>query len=127
MGEGVGGGAGVGRRAMFVCFGVWNLLEGEKRGGSFRFSIFFEGGSVAGQVFVLVCVKKEAALLVCVLFGGDSVRQGCLASLVSCETYYDVCVRCGGMRGQGVGGVGTYVRRRGRVEEKGPIVCVPAP
>jgi hypothetical protein len=59
MGEGVGQGVGVGRRVILVFFG----LEGEKRaGGFFRFSIFFlEGGPVAGQVFLLVCVKKEAA------------------------------------------------------------------
>ena len=59
-------------------------MEGEKRGErvfSF-FDFFLEGGSVAGQVFVLVCVKKEAAPLVCVLFGGDGVRRGCTVLLV---------------------------------------------
>ena len=43
-----------------MFFGVWKGKRGA--GGFFRFSIFLEGGSVAGQVFVFVCVKKEAAL-----------------------------------------------------------------
>ena len=60
MGEGVGGWVGVGRRVILVFFGVWKGKRGA--GGFFRFSIFLEGGSVAGQVFVSVCVKKEAAL-----------------------------------------------------------------
>ena len=67
MGEGVGQGVGVGRRVILVFFGVW-------KGKRPRFSIFLEGGFLAGQVFVLVCVKKEAAPLMCVLFGGDGVR-----------------------------------------------------
>ncbi len=60
MGESVGHGVGVGVRAILVSrfFGVW----------FFRFSIFLEGGPVAGQVFVLVCVRKEAAPLVLVVW-----------------------------------------------------------
>jgi hypothetical protein len=58
-------------------------LAGEKRGGRvFSFFDFLEGGSVAGQVFVLVCVKKEAAPLIGEVFGGDGVRQGCTVWLV---------------------------------------------
>jgi hypothetical protein len=60
MGDCVRQGVGVGRRVILVFFGVWKGKRGA--GGFFRFWIFFlEGGSVAGQVFVLVCVKKEAA------------------------------------------------------------------
>ena len=75
MGEGVGQGVGVGRRVILVFFGVW-------KGKRPRFSIFLEGGFLAGQVFVLGCVKKEAAPLMCVLFGGVGVRQGCTVWLV---------------------------------------------
>ena len=71
---------GVGRRAILVFFGVWRGKSGA--GGFFRFWIFSEGGSVAGQVFVLVCVKKEAAPLMCVMVGGVGVRQGCTVWLV---------------------------------------------
>ena len=53
-------------RVGLVFFGVWKGKRGG--GGFFRFSIFLEGGSVAGQVFVLVCVKKEAVPLVCVVW-----------------------------------------------------------
>jgi hypothetical protein len=82
VGEGVGQGVGVGRRVILVFLGV---LKGKRgAGGFFRFSIFLEGGCAAGQVFVLVCVRKEAAPLVCVLFGGVGVRQGCLVWLVCC-------------------------------------------
>ena len=75
MGEGVGQGVGVGvgRRVILVFFGVWRGKRGA--GGFFVFGFFSEGGSVAGQVFVSVCVKKEAAPLVCVLVGGDGERQ----------------------------------------------------
>ena len=102
MGEGVGQGVGVGRRVILVFFGVWRGKRGV--GGFFRFSIFLEGGSVAGQVFVLVCVKKEAVPLVCVLVGGVGVRQGCLVWHVCCGYGHDTCVRCGARRGQDVGG-----------------------
>ena len=61
VGEGVGGGVGVGRRVILVFLGVWRGKRGA--GGFFRF-FFLRGWSVAGQVFVLVCVKKEAAPLV---------------------------------------------------------------
>jgi hypothetical protein len=58
MGEGVGRGVCVGRRAILVFlkfFGVWQGKE--VREGVFVFRYFFlEGGPVAGQVFVLVCV-----------------------------------------------------------------------
>ena len=54
VGECVGGGVGVRRRATLVFLGVWKGKRGAR--GFFRFSIFLEGGSVAGQVFVLVCV-----------------------------------------------------------------------
>jgi hypothetical protein len=57
VGEGVGQGVGVGVRVILVFFGVWQRKRGA--GGFFRFSIFLEGGSVAGQVFVLVCVKMK--------------------------------------------------------------------
>ena len=80
MGEGVGRGVGVGRRVFFVFFGVWKGKRGA--GGFFGFSIIFGGGFLAGQVFVLGCVKKEAAPLMCVLFGGVGVRQGCTVWLV---------------------------------------------
>ena len=80
MGEGVGQGVGVGVRVILVFFGVWQGKRGA--GGFFRFSIFLEGGFLAGQVFVLVCVKKEAAPLMCVMVGGVGVRQGCTVWLV---------------------------------------------
>ena len=76
MGEGVGQGVGVGRRVILVFFGVWRGKRGA--GGFFRFSIFWR----AGQVFVLVCVKKGAAPLMCVLVGGVGVWQVCTAWLV---------------------------------------------
>ena len=77
MGEGVGrlwvwGGG------RFWCFSGFGRGK-EEREGFFVFGFFWEGGSV---VSVLVCVKKEAAPLVWVLFGGDGVRQGCLVWLV---------------------------------------------
>jgi hypothetical protein len=101
VGEGVGQGVGVGVRVILVFLGV---LKGKRgAGGFFRFSIFLEGGSVAGQVFVLVCVRKEAAPLMCVLVGGVGVRQGCLMSVVCCEHGHDACGRCGCRREQGVG------------------------
>ena len=83
---------------------------------------------MAGQVVVLVCVKKEAAPLVCVLFGGDGVRQGCLVWFVCCLYGHDACVGCGDRRGQDVGGAWNVRKpRRCGVEEKGPVACVPAP
>ncbi len=130
MGEGVGQGVGIGRRVILVFLGVCHCLAGEKRGGRgfFVFGFFFEGGSVAGQVFVLVCVKKEAAPLVYVLFGGDGVRQGCLVSVVYCGNGHDACVGCGGRRGQDVGGAWNIREaRRYQRQETGPVVCVPAP
>ena len=57
MGEGVGQGVGVARRVILVFWGVWKGKRGA--GGVCCFSIFSEGGSVAGQLFVLACVKKE--------------------------------------------------------------------
>ncbi len=64
----------------------------------------------------------------CVLFGGDGVKQGCLVSVVCGEHGRDACVGCGGRRGQGVGGAWNIREaRRCGVEEKGPVVCVPAP
>ena len=126
MGEGVGQGVGVGRRVILVFLGVWKGKRGA--GGFFRFSIFLEGGSVAGQVFVLVCVKQEAAPLVWVLVGGDGVRQRCLVSVVFGEHGHDACVGWGGRRGQDmVGAWNVRKPRRRRREEKGPVVCVPAP
>ncbi len=62
VGEGVGQGMGVRRRVVLVFFGVW---QGKR---VFSFFDFLDGGSVAGQVFVLVCVKKEAAPLVLVVW-----------------------------------------------------------
>ncbi len=103
----------------FWCFWVFGR---EKR--FFRFWIFLEGGSVAGQVFVLVRVKQEAAPLVCVWVGGDGVRQGCLVSVVCCELGHDVCVGCGGRRGQDVVGVGTSVSRGGGTVKKRAPSCV---
>ena len=79
MGEGVGQGVGLGRRVILVFFGVW---QGKRREGFSFLDLFLEGGFLAGQVFVLVCVKKEAAPLMCVLFGGVGVRQGCTVWLV---------------------------------------------
>ena len=111
----------------FWCFSVFGRGK-EEREGFFVFRFFLEGGSVAGQVFVLVCVKKEAAPLVCVLVGGDGVRQRCLVWLVCCVYDHDACVGCGGRRGQDVGGAWNVRKpRRWRREEKGPVVCVPAP
>jgi hypothetical protein len=122
MGECVGGRVGVGRRVIFVFFGVWKGKRGA--GGFSRFSIFWR----AGQVFVLVCVKKEAAPLMCVLVGGDGVWQGCLVSVVCGEHGHDACVGCGGRRGQDVDGTWSVRKRqRWRREEKGPVMCVPAP
>ena len=119
----------------FWCFSVFGRGK-EGREDFFRFSIFLEGGSVAGQVFVLVCVKKEAAPLVWVLVGGDGVRQRCLVWLVCGEHGHDACVGCGGRRGQDVVGLGTsvsrgggdvYRRREGQVRAGiGACVAVPA-
>ena len=116
MGEGVGGGVGVGRRVILVFFGFFSFFD-------------FFGGRVCGWAgFLLVCVKKEAAPLVWVLVGGDGVRQGCLVSVVCCEHGRDACVGCGGRRGQEEHGAWSIrePQRWGR-EEKGPVVCVPAP
>ncbi len=64
MGEGVGQGVGVGV-GRFWCFSV--LGRGKWGGRVFSLSDYFlEGGCVAGQVFVFVCVKEDAAPLVCV-------------------------------------------------------------
>ena len=79
---------------------------------------------MAGQVFVLVCVKKEGAPLVWVWFGGDGVREGCLVWLVCCGFDHDVCVGCGGRRGQDMVGVGTSVRRGGGDVKKWAPTCV---
>ena len=115
---------GGGRVLFFSVFGRGQ----EGREDFFRFSIFLEGGSVAGQVFVLVCVKKEAAPLVWVWFGGDGVMQRCLVWLVCGEHGHDACVGCGGRRGQDMVGAWSVRKpRRWRREEKGPVVCVPAP
>ncbi len=110
-------------------FGVFRGLAGEKRSGRvFSFFVFFGGRSVAGQVFVLVCVKKEAAPLLWVLVGGDGVRRGYLVSVVCGEHGRDACVGCSGRRGQDVHGAWSIREaRRWRREEKGPVVCVPAP
>ena len=120
MGEGVGQGVGVGvgRRVILVFFGVWRGKRGA--GGFFVFGFF----SVAGQVFVLVCVKKEAAPLVCVLFGGDGVRQGCLVWFVCCLYGHDACVGCGGRRGQDMVGVGASASRGGCDLKKRASSCV---
>ena len=81
-----------------------------------------------GRFLCWVCVKKDAAPLVCMLVGGDGVRQGCLVWLVCCELGHDACVGCGGRRGEGVGGAWNIREaRRWRLEEKGPVACVPAP
>ena len=51
MGESVGQGVGVGRRAILVFFGVWRW---EKRG--WRVFSFLDFFLRVGQVFVLLCV-----------------------------------------------------------------------
>ncbi len=97
----------------------------EGREGFFVSGFFFsEGGFLAGQVFVLVCVKKEAAPLVCVLFGGVGVRQGYLVSVVCGELGHDACVGCGGRRGQDVGGGGASASRGGGDVKKRAPSCV---
>ncbi len=66
-------------------------------------------------------VKKEAAPLVCVLVGGDGVRQGCLVMHVCCGDGYDAYVGCGGRRGQDMVGVGASVSRGGaELKKRGP-------
>ena len=98
MGEGVGQGVGVGVRAILVFFGAW------QREGFFVFRFFWEGGSVAGQVFVFVCVRKEAAPLMGEVFGGDGERQVCTVPL-PCYLYVsDACMGCGCRRGQDADG-----------------------
>ena len=83
-------------------------------------------GTWMGAVWgvVLVRVKKEAVPLVVVLFGGDGVRQGCLVSLVCCEHGHDVCVGCGGRRGQDMVGVGASASRGGGDVKKRAPSCV---
>ena len=105
-----------------MFFGVWQGKRGA--GGFFGFSIIFWGGFLAGQVFVLVCVKKEAAPLVCVLVGGDGVRQRCLVWLVCCVYDRDACVGCGGRRGQDMVGVGASASGRGGDVKKRAPSCV---
>ena len=96
----------------------------EGREGFFVFGFFLEGGSVAGQVFVLVCVKKEAAPLVCMLFGGVGVRHGCL-----CRSFvvnmvvmraWDVVAGAG----RTCMGLGASVSRRGGDVRKRAPSCV---
>jgi hypothetical protein len=79
---------------------------------------------VAGQVFVLVCVKKEAAPLVCVLVGGNGVRQGCLVLHVCCVHDRGACVGRGGRRGQDMVGVGASASRGGGDVKKRTPSCV---
>ncbi len=60
------------------------------------------------------------------------MRQGCLVLYVCCVHGRDMCVGCGGRRGQDAGGAWNVRKpRRWLREEKGPmmapIVCVPAP
>ena len=72
----------------------------------------------------MVCVKKEAAPLVCVLVGGDGVRQRCLVWLVCGEHGHDACVGCGGRRGQDMVGVGASASRGGGDVKKRAPSCV---
>ena len=53
VGEGVGRGVGVGRRVIFVFFGVWKGKRGA--GGFFRFSIFWRAALWLGR-FLCWCV-----------------------------------------------------------------------
>ncbi len=122
MGEGVGQGVGVGRRAILVFFWVF---------GFFRFWIFL-GGRLCGWAGFCVGACEKGGCppppLIGEVFGGDGVRQGCLVWLVCCVHDRDACVECGGRRGQDVGGAWNVRKpRRWLREEKGPVVCVPAP
>ncbi len=106
----------------FWCFSVFGRGKEE---GFFVFGIFFfEGGSVAGQVCVLVRVKKEAAPLIGEVFGGDGVRQGCLVWLVCGKYGHDACVGRGGRCGQDMVGVATSVSRGGGDMKKRAPSCV---
>jgi len=107
----------------FLCFSVFGRGK-EGWEGFFVFGFFSEGGSVSGQVFVLVCVKKEAVPLVWVLVGGVGVRQGCLVWLVCGEHGHDACVGCGGRRGQDMVGVGASASRGGGDVKKRAPSCV---
>ena len=80
MGEGVGRGVGVGRRVFLVFFGVWKGKRGA--GGFFRFSIFFRGRACGCAGFCVGVCEEGGCPLMCVLFGGVGVRQGCTVWLV---------------------------------------------
>ena len=64
MGECVGGGVGVGRRVIWVVFGAWQGKRGA--GGFFVFRFLWRAALWLGRFFVFVCVKEDAAPLVCV-------------------------------------------------------------
>ena len=82
MGEGVGGGVGVGRRAILVFFGVW---QGKRWAGGFFVFRFLFGGRLCGWAgFCVGVCEMEAGPLVCVMVGGVGVRQGCLVLVVCC-------------------------------------------
>ena len=127
MGQG-GTRGGCGEDGDFCVFSVFGRGK-EGREGFFVFRFFFGGRPCGWAGFCVgVCEQGGCPPLVWVLVGGDGVRQRCLVWLVCCVYDRDACVGCGGRRGQDVGGAWNVRKpRRWRREEKGPVVCVPAP